>query len=185
MYSARARKSQVKSPVDYLIGFMRTTGIHLHDDPITDAARVYTALTEIGQVPLEPPDVNGWLTGAAWAGAQPMLERTNVIAFAAKLLDDYATDVTPLLPPGPPSPPSLVDHLARMLDVDLTATARTQMIGYVNSQWTNGQQVPFAYDPNNRVSHYMLGQLLQRLGRDEEARAELDLAERLKDSPGR
>ncbi len=42
-----------------------------------------------------------------------------------------------------------------------------------------------AYDPNNRVSHYMLGQLLQRLGRDEEARAELDLAERLKDSPGR
>jgi hypothetical protein len=42
-----------------------------------------------------------------------------------------------------------VDHLARMLDVDLTAAARTQMIGYVNSQWTNGQQVPFAYDPNN------------------------------------
>jgi superkiller protein 3 len=42
-----------------------------------------------------------------------------------------------------------------------------------------------AYDPNNRVSHYMLGQLLQRMGREAEARAELELADRLKDSPGR
>jgi tetratricopeptide (TPR) repeat protein len=38
-----------------------------------------------------------------------------------------------------------------------------------------------AYDPNNRVSHYMLGQLLQRLGREEEARVELELADKLKD----
>jgi tetratricopeptide (TPR) repeat protein len=42
-----------------------------------------------------------------------------------------------------------------------------------------------AYDPNNRVSHYMLGQLLQRMGREQEARVELELANRLKDSPGR
>ncbi|HEX5138543.1 MAG TPA: DUF1800 family protein [Planctomycetota bacterium] len=149
MYSTRAMKSQVKSPVDYLIGFMRTTGIHLHDDPLTDTARVYNALVEIGQVPLEPPDVSGWPSGAAWAAAQPMLERTNVVAFAVKQLDDYATDITPLLPPGPPSPPALVDHLARTLDVQITGAARNEMINYVNSQWSNGQQVPFAYDPNN------------------------------------
>ena len=42
-----------------------------------------------------------------------------------------------------------------------------------------------AYDPNNKVAHYMLGQLLQRLGRAEEAARELELADRLKDSPGR
>ena len=42
-----------------------------------------------------------------------------------------------------------------------------------------------AYDPNNKVAHYMLGQLLQRLGRTEEAARELELADRLKDSPGR
>ncbi|MCK6461589.1 MAG: DUF1800 domain-containing protein, partial [Planctomycetes bacterium] len=149
MYSLRARKSQVKSPVDYLIGLMRSTGIHLSPDPPTDAARVYLGLAEIGQIPLEPPDVNGWPSGAAWAGAQPMLERTNVVAFAVKQLDSYATDITPLLPPGPPSPQSLVDHLARTLDVDLTATARSEMIDYVNSQWSGGQQVPFAFDPDN------------------------------------
>lgn len=42
-----------------------------------------------------------------------------------------------------------------------------------------------AYDPNNKVAHYLLGQLLQRQGRPEEAQRELDLADRLKDSPGR
>jgi len=42
-----------------------------------------------------------------------------------------------------------------------------------------------AYDPNNKTAHYMLGQLLQRAGREDEARTELELAEKLKDSPGR
>ena len=42
-----------------------------------------------------------------------------------------------------------------------------------------------AYDPNNKVAHYMLGQLLQRLGRQEEALVELELADRLKDGPRR
>jgi tetratricopeptide (TPR) repeat protein len=35
------------------------------------------------------------------------------------------------------------------------------------------------YDPNNRTAHYLLGQLLQQDGRSEEARRELELAERL------
>lgn len=35
------------------------------------------------------------------------------------------------------------------------------------------------YDPNNRSAHYTLGQLLQRMGRLEEARREFEIAERL------
>ena len=35
------------------------------------------------------------------------------------------------------------------------------------------------HDPNNRTAHYMLGQLLQQTGRPEEARRELETAERL------
>jgi cytochrome c-type biogenesis protein CcmH/NrfG len=35
------------------------------------------------------------------------------------------------------------------------------------------------YDPNNKTAHYLLGQLLQQAGRTEEARRELDIAERL------
>jgi tetratricopeptide (TPR) repeat protein len=35
------------------------------------------------------------------------------------------------------------------------------------------------YDPNNKAAHYMLGQLLQQTGRTEEARRELEIAQKL------
>ena len=35
------------------------------------------------------------------------------------------------------------------------------------------------YDPNNKSAHYLLGQLLQQTGRTEEARRELEIAEKL------
>jgi tetratricopeptide (TPR) repeat protein len=35
------------------------------------------------------------------------------------------------------------------------------------------------YDPNNKAAHYLLGQLLQQTGRPDEARKELETAERL------
>jgi tetratricopeptide (TPR) repeat protein len=41
------------------------------------------------------------------------------------------------------------------------------------------------YDPNNKAAHYLLGQLLQQAGRAEEARAELEIAEKLQAEPER
>ena len=41
------------------------------------------------------------------------------------------------------------------------------------------------YDPNNRAAHYVLAQLLQQLGRHEEAKAEFAIAEKLQGQPGR
>jgi tetratricopeptide (TPR) repeat protein len=41
------------------------------------------------------------------------------------------------------------------------------------------------YDPNNKTAHYLLGQLLQQAGRTEEARKELEAAQRLKGADGR
>ena len=38
------------------------------------------------------------------------------------------------------------------------------------------------YDPNNRAAHYTLGQLLQQLGRLDEAKREFEIAERLQSS---
>ena len=40
------------------------------------------------------------------------------------------------------------------------------------------------YDPNNKAAHYLLAQLLQQPGRAEEARRELEIAERLQGEPG-
>jgi tetratricopeptide (TPR) repeat protein len=41
------------------------------------------------------------------------------------------------------------------------------------------------YDPNNRAAHYMLAQLLQQLGRHDEAKTEFAIAEKLQGQPGR
>jgi tetratricopeptide (TPR) repeat protein len=41
------------------------------------------------------------------------------------------------------------------------------------------------YDPNNRTAHYVLAQLLQQLGRHDEAKAEFAIAEKLQGQPGR
>ena len=41
------------------------------------------------------------------------------------------------------------------------------------------------YDPNNRSAHYLLGQVLQRMGREEDARREFAIAERLQNQGGR
>ena len=41
------------------------------------------------------------------------------------------------------------------------------------------------YDPNNRAAHYILAQLLQQLGRHEEAKKEFAVAEKLQAQPGR
>jgi Flp pilus assembly protein TadD len=41
------------------------------------------------------------------------------------------------------------------------------------------------YDPNNKSAHYLLGQLLQQTGREDEARREIEIAERLQGQPGR
>jgi tetratricopeptide (TPR) repeat protein len=41
------------------------------------------------------------------------------------------------------------------------------------------------YDPNNKAAHYLLAQLLQQLGRTEEARKEFEAAQRLQDAVDR
>ena len=41
------------------------------------------------------------------------------------------------------------------------------------------------YDPNNRTAHYVLAQLLQQIGRHDEAKAEFAIAEKLQGQPGR
>jgi tetratricopeptide (TPR) repeat protein len=41
------------------------------------------------------------------------------------------------------------------------------------------------YDPNNKAAHYLLAQLLQQLGRTEEARKEFETAQRLQDAVDR
>ncbi|MHC4410905.1 MAG: DUF1800 family protein, partial [Planctomycetota bacterium] len=151
MFSSRANKGQVRTPVEFVFEFMRTADVDLH--PTSDATntiRVVNELASMGQMPLQPPDVAGWPTGTAWLSSQGMVERTNFITFAIEYLDDFATQIEPLIPPvGQRSPTQLVDHIATVLDVQLSGNARSKAIAYVTTQESNGQTVAFAYDQTN------------------------------------
>jgi uncharacterized protein (DUF1800 family) len=152
MYSARARKSLVRTPVEFVLQFLRTADVDLHaTNLITNASRIELALRQdLGQVPLEPPDVNGWPGGSAWLSSQGMLERTNFITYAISFLDDFNAQIGPLLPPvGQRDPTQLVDHLADILDVRLSADARARAIAYVTTQESAGATIPFNYVQGN------------------------------------
>ena len=132
MYSGRALKGKIKNPIEFVIGFLRTTAIDLSTNRTTNMSRIRQELQNIGQVVLDPPDVAGWPNGVAWLGAQAMLERTNFVNFAVLQLDrqEQIDLVTP--PPDARGATQLVDHIASLLDVQLSGNARTRLINYVN-----------------------------------------------------
>lgn len=133
MYSSRALKGKIKNPIEFVMGFLRTTAIDLSANRATNMSRIRAELQNIGQVVLDPPDVNGWPNGIAWLGSQAMLERTNFVNFAVLQLDteDQVNQVTPAADAGR-SAIQLVDHIAGLLDVQLSGNARTRLINYVN-----------------------------------------------------
>jgi len=146
MFSGAAIKGKVKSPVEYVIGFLKSADTNLHaTNTFLATQRTWQRMTAIGQVPLDPPDVNGWPVGTAWLGTQAMLERINFVNAAVKELDQFDEHIEPLLPPlGQRSAPQLVDHLANMLDVQLSGISRTRFIAYVKNMLDGtGDSIPF------------------------------------------
>ncbi|MDH3591267.1 MAG: DUF1800 domain-containing protein, partial [Planctomycetota bacterium] len=144
IFSTRARKSQIKQPIEFVLQFVRTTDI-----PVTEN-RIRGALDSLQQEPLEPPGVEGWPRGNAWMGGQAMLERINFLRDVVRDLDDTPSQIYPLVPPeGQRSPAELVDHLARLLGVELTTLARTKLIEYVTSELEGDTVVPYDFDPTD------------------------------------
>jgi uncharacterized protein (DUF1800 family) len=150
MFSQRALKGKVKNPVEYVLSFLRATKIDVNANIATNASQVRQRLINIGQVVLDPPDVNGWPTGSAWMSSQAMLERFNFLNFVVARIDPAQVDLDLLLPPeGRRSPAELVDHIASILDVRLTSNARVELIRYVVTEKVGGETVSFAFDPEN------------------------------------
>jgi len=150
MFSARAMKGKVKNPVEFGVGFLRTTDVDLNPNPATAAAALRGRLERMGQVVLDPPDVNGWPEGEAWLGSQAMLERVNFLNYSVMQLDSVPNQIEPLLPPvGSRSPLEMIDHLADVLDVDLTTNARAHLIDYMNTEMVGAVVMPFNFDPTN------------------------------------
>lgn len=74
--SRRARREHVRSPVELVVGTIRTLGI-----PVRERTLV-PMLAAMGQALYNPPNVGGWKGGLAWINPSTLVERFN---FAARL----------------------------------------------------------------------------------------------------
>ena len=56
--------SSVVTPVDWLVGVLRTLSVRIENDEMADP--LLRILESLGQVPFYPPDVSGWPRGRVW-----------------------------------------------------------------------------------------------------------------------
>jgi uncharacterized protein (DUF1800 family) len=73
-WDARHRGNMIKSPIDLVIGTLRT--LPFAKLPYRDLAHT---LELLGQDPLNPPTVKGWAGGKSWIDTQTMLVRTSFL----------------------------------------------------------------------------------------------------------
>jgi uncharacterized protein DUF1800 len=77
-YSPRCMGAQIKSPVQLMVGTVRLLGLPLPPD-----LAVISALTQMGQVPLNPPNVRGWPGGKLWINTSTLFIRYNTCVWLA------------------------------------------------------------------------------------------------------
>lgn len=142
-YSARAMGNHIKSPVELMVGALRTLKIEKADFGAVDST-----LTEMGQRLFEPPNVAGWEGGRAWVDASQLLLRYNAMA---KMVEQ--TDLVAWLEPGrSEDPAAVVDYLARaFLSVPLSEAKRQELIAYLGKLPPPNQWVEKRKDLNPRL----------------------------------
>jgi uncharacterized protein (DUF1800 family) len=90
-------------PIEFVVRAVKETGWNGFS---VDAAM--TPLVNMGQQLYEPPDVNGWATGAEWFSTASMLARMN---FAATLMGNQKFNLGRELQPYRQSPERVVDYM--------------------------------------------------------------------------
>jgi uncharacterized protein (DUF1800 family) len=104
---AVASGTLVASPVEWLVGSMRTLGIVPSADTVRQSIGVLRAL---GQVPFLPPNVSGWPSGAAWTSTAAASTRAAAASRMASLADVSVV--------ANASPGSRTDAVAHLLALD-------------------------------------------------------------------
>ncbi len=148
--SKRSRRSLTKSPVDFAVGFVRSTGLFL--SPVV----LDGYLTLLGQRVSEPPTVDGWPAGSLWFSAAAMVDRTNLAQ--SVILDTVnqarlGINVADVLPPvDQRSAVEVVQHLGTLLRADLTAADQADLVTYLNTvRNADGTVSPSPFDGSSQT----------------------------------
>ncbi len=147
-FSSQAKSGFVKTPMEHLIGFQRTTTLYGNPNEV----RRRTEL--LGNWPTQPPTVDGWPEDAAWLSAQALIERANTIKYfirdAKSLQTELGIEVEDLLPPGLPTSLQVVDALALRMRLDLSTAERDQLALYLDTdRLSNGTIIDSPFDATN------------------------------------
>jgi uncharacterized protein (DUF1800 family) len=167
-YGPRAMSTQIKSPVQLVVGTVRTLKVK------AEPAALAAALRGMGQELFEPPNVKGWEGGRAWINTNTLFARDN---FAA-LLVAQGTGTAGAAPGRPAlggrlakdfdptalfegkkldTPAAVVDHVARaLLSVPLTEAKRKELIAFLGDLPSSGRRV----DQKQRVNARLAGLLV-------------------------
>jgi uncharacterized protein (DUF1800 family) len=137
--SAQAFHAQVKSPVDLVVGSLKSLDVQ---DIGPDAT---ATLRRMGQDLLNPPDVSGWQGGSAWINSTTLFERfnwANRLATQRDAQKPYFIDIPGhIRARGFGTADELVDYyLGLLVDGDVTPEARQALVDYLNGS------SPLAFD---------------------------------------
>ena len=110
---ASATGSLVASPVEWVVGAMRTLRVPTDDATVKKAA---AAMRALGQLPFYPPNVSGWPSGQAWLSTASATTRVQTATLLARAGDLHeVTDAAPA---------ARVEAVRHLLGIP-TLTART------------------------------------------------------------
>jgi uncharacterized protein (DUF1800 family) len=140
--SERAFHALIKSPMELIIGTVKSLGITALPRDLPGVAR------RMGQDLYNPPTVKGWDGGMAWITTTTLLERFNLAnrLITTRGRDGFAALRDELLAQRLASVEQVVDYfLQRFLDGDVAAHVRRALVAYLQVN-DDGKPLPFVLD---------------------------------------
>jgi uncharacterized protein (DUF1800 family) len=142
-YSDRAYHALVKSPIEYVAGFLRSMNAN------TDGQVTLGPLTAMGQQPMNPPNVAGWPGGPLWISTTGLISRYNFVTQVLRFGSGQPTsvDMAALLQShGLKTKDQILDFfIDLMVDGDLAPDKRQVLSDYLVAG-DNGNPGPFTLD---------------------------------------
>ena len=126
-YSDRAYRSMIKSPVELVVGTLKTVGV------TTSSDRLVNAMGSMDQVLMRPPNVAGWPGGAQWLNQGTLLARLNFLNQMVQFHSD-ADPMSWIAGASPSDVGSVLEHvLSLAVQDDATAEQRRSIMIYLQT----------------------------------------------------